>query len=566
MKTFTGRPPKLVLLLLAALVLLATGGAQADIAASLDRQRVALGDTLRLTLTADGDEELSAVDLAPLQRDFEILRRSTSSQTRFVNGRRSHTRQLLLDLAPRSTGRLQIPPLRVGGKLTPALSVEVGEAPAMDSQDNPVVFEAQVDRDSVYVQGQVILTLRVLQAINLEARSVSELELDNAFVKPLEQNSFQRSIDGRQWLVHELRYAIFPEQSGTLEIPPQAFSGRQASGRRSLFDIGSGRRLRRTTKPLSIEVLPRPADYPDDTWLPARKITLEEHWSAPPEQLRAGESATRTIRITGEGLQGAQLPPVQFQPVEGVKFYPDQPDIGESEVASGLLGTRRDSAALVPTREGDLTLAEIRVPWWDTENETLRYAVLPARSLHIAPGDMAPATALPPAAAPVSPADLATGSATSDALPWQVISVVSTLGWLLTLAYLLYSRTRQASATRPAPGDASEGDERRLYKQLRKACDSADADSARRSAIAWARALSGDDSIVTLQQVAALFDDEALSGQLQALDSSLYARDGSDWSGAVLASRVETLRDTWRRRDAAPQDELRLYPQPGASG
>ena len=122
MKTFTGRALPLVLLLLS---LLGTGIAQAAVTASLDRQRVALGDSLRLTITADGEEELSAVDLAPLQRDFEILRRSTSSQTRFVNGQRSHTRQLLLDLAPRVEGQLQIPPLRVGDTLTPALAVAV---------------------------------------------------------------------------------------------------------------------------------------------------------------------------------------------------------------------------------------------------------------------------------------------------------------------------------------------------------------------------------------------------------------------------------------------------------
>ena len=66
MKTFTGRALPLVLLLLS---LLGTGIAQAAVTASLDRQRVALGDSLRLTITADGEEELSAVDLAPLQRD-----------------------------------------------------------------------------------------------------------------------------------------------------------------------------------------------------------------------------------------------------------------------------------------------------------------------------------------------------------------------------------------------------------------------------------------------------------------------------------------------------------------
>ncbi|HBM84533.1 MAG TPA: protein BatD, partial [Halieaceae bacterium] len=86
----------------------------------------------------------------------------------------------------------------------------------------------------------------------LDSRSVSELQLDNAYVQPLEQNSFQRTQDGRPWLVHEVRYAIFPEQSGTLTIPPQVFTGRESSGRRSVFDFGSGgRQLQRRTEPLT---------------------------------------------------------------------------------------------------------------------------------------------------------------------------------------------------------------------------------------------------------------------------------------------------------------------------
>ena len=71
--------------------------------------------------------------------------------------------------------------------MQPTVLSVVSRCPDIRPRDEPVLFEAEVDRDSVYVQGQVILTLRLQQAINLDGRSISELELDNAFVKPLEQ-------------------------------------------------------------------------------------------------------------------------------------------------------------------------------------------------------------------------------------------------------------------------------------------------------------------------------------------------------------------------------------------
>ena len=216
----------------------------------------------------------------------------------------------------------------------------------------------------------------------MSGANISEFTLNNAFVKPLEQRSFQTRIDGRQWRVDEIRYAIFPEQSGTLEIPQQVFSGRMPQRRRSLFDLGgNGQLVRRIAGPISLEVLPIPAAFVGDNWLPARNVTVEESWSSPPEQLDVGDSATRSIRITAEGAQGAQLPPILFKPVDGLKYYPDQPNIGEEELPSGLLGIREDNAAVVPTRAGTYTIPELRIPWWDTQNRTLNYAVVPAREI-----------------------------------------------------------------------------------------------------------------------------------------------------------------------------------------
>ena len=202
--------------------------AQAAVTASLDRDRVALGDTLRLTITATDGEDLDQLDLTPLSADFEILGRSSSSKTSYINGTFSSSKELLLDITPRREGMLAIPPLRSGRQVTQGLPVAVGPPPANSLTDQTLVFEAELDRTEVYVQGQVILTLRLQQAINLDDRNITELQLDNAFVQPLEQNSFQRTINGRPWLIHEVRYAIFPEQSGTLVIPAVVFDGRMA--------------------------------------------------------------------------------------------------------------------------------------------------------------------------------------------------------------------------------------------------------------------------------------------------------------------------------------------------
>ena len=539
----------------------------AAVSASLDRDSAALGDTLRLTIAATDGEDLDDLDLRPLQADFEILGRSSSSKTSYINGTFSSSKELLLDITPRREGTLVIPALRLGRQSTSPLQLVVGPQPKGNTSGQDIVFEAELDRSSVYVQGQVILTLRLQQAINLEEPGITQLQLDNAFVHPMEQKSFQRTINGRPWLVHEVRYAIFPEQSGTLEIPAQSFSARERAPRRSVFDLGGGgRQVRRSTEPLKIEVLPRPDTYPAGDWLPAAKLTLEESWSTPPEQLKVGESATRTITIRGEGLQGAQLPPVMFPPAQGLKFYPDQPNIADAEAAGGLVGTRVDSVAVVPTQAGHWQIPELRIPWWDTTSNQLRYAVLPARELEvtgtvpaITPQAPAPVPAPAIAAPAVAPANIPIVG-NDNGHWWPIIALVNGVGWLLTLAFLAWSRIKRGRPVTSGTGDVRE---QPAFKALLHACSSGDAPRARKAVIEWSAALTENPGLASLAQVSAAFADPVLDTALDSLNAVLYGNVQSPWDGAALAEAARGLRAKRRGAGKVPEAPLQLYPQNG---
>ena len=524
---------RLVLLCTALTTVLAPALALA-LEASVDRYRVSLGDSLRLTLTSDGAVDPAEADLAPLTRDFEILQRSNSSSTRIINGRTSREVALELEITPRREGTLSIPPLSAGGEQTAPLVIEVEPPPAAGNPDANVLFSAELDRDSVYVQQQVLLTLRIQQAIALDDRSVTELKLDGAFVKPLGQNSFQRDDGNRRWLVHEIRYAIFPEQSGTLEIPVQTFSARVRQGSRSLFDLRSGPRLSRQSEPLTVTVRARPDAFPGPTWLPAAELTIEESWSRPPEQLATGESVTRTVTLTGKGLQGAQLPPVRFPATQGLKYYPDQPQIEDAEGAEGVIGVRTDSAALVPVAPGSYEVPELRIPWWDTEADRLRWAVLPARTIRVTPAARAaPAADAAPAAAPAVPP----GGAPAG--PWPWIAAACAAGWLVTVGLWWRSRRRPAAGESP-PGPAAG--EPRAWKALRAALASADPAASRRQLAAWLRTLPQVRPQDSLAAQARAIGGEELAAAIAALDAALYGPTAGSWDPAALDAAVRSAR------------------------
>ncbi|MFT7288175.1 MAG: hypothetical protein ACI87W_002290 [Halieaceae bacterium] len=512
--------------------------AQAAINASLDRYRISMGDTVRLTLSSDDDSDPSDADLSNLERSFDILQRSSSASTRIVNGERTQTRELNLELTPLREGSLVISPFVVGKQRSEALAVDVGPAPKSGTADEVVIFEAELDRQSVYVQGQLLLTLRVQQAVTLDSRSITELDLDNAYVETLGQNSFQRTIDGRPWLVHEIRYAIFPEASGELRIPAQTFSGRLGSGRRSLFDTRtSGRLIRRRTEDVLIQVKPRPAGFPSDaTWLPASELSIEEQWSAPLDQLRIGDSRTRSITLTGTGLQGAQLPPVSSTDLQGLRTYPDQPAINNVNNERGIVGIRADSLALVAVRDGEYELPSVEIPWWDTDNDELRIARLPARRIRVLPAPLPPSESVPRQSQTAATAVAVSSVAETTAGPWPWIALLCGLGWLLTS--LVWWRRGSASADGAVrPGAERAVSARGTERALLAACKRGDAQLARRELLAWVRTQGHDGS---LEGWLRNNGNPSLREAIADLERCLYGDGSSNWEGGDLAAAIRS--------------------------
>ena len=295
-----------------------------------------------------------------------------------------------MELAPLREGTLSVPPLTAGGRTTTPLSIRVNPEPVIAAGDALVLFEASVDQDSVYVQAELMLTVTLQQAINLDGGEISAFDIPDAIVEPLERRSFQRRTGNRTWLVTELRYAVYPQKSGALTIPAVGFTAREVQPGRSLLGARLGRRLRMASEPIEINVKSVPASFPGAVWLPARSLSLEEDWSLDPDNLTVGDSTTRTLTLIANGLQGSQLPPLNS--VQGalnipeLRFYPDQEAIDQTEVLNGLQGKRVQSEALVARASGTWELPEIRVPWWNTETDSLSYAVLSPRAVRVDAG------------------------------------------------------------------------------------------------------------------------------------------------------------------------------------
>ena len=548
MKTFAG---KLVAALTVVALAFLSAAASAEIRSDVDRRTISMGESLRLTITGDASERLDQLDLAALQFDWEILSSSSSTNTSFINGSRSTTRTLTLDLLPLRDGLLSIPALSTGGKRTTPIAITVNPQTVSAGGGDSVRFSIDIDKQSVYIQEQIVLTVTIEQAINLDGAEVTQLELENAIVEELTRRNFQRQINGRLWRVTQLRYAIYPQQRGTLEIPALALTAREVLPGRSLLGARLGKRFRLSEDPVSITVKPVPESFTGSVWLPANSLELTQSWSKAPETMEIGDSTTRTLSLAADGLLSSQLPPItsmsDSSAISGIRVYPDQESSDQIERTEGFLGKRTRSEALVASGSGSWTLPEVRVPWWNTKTDTLEYAVLPSTTISVGS---------PTVDIPTPTSVTASAQTTNGALPaWM--GIVAAAGWIIAVVLgILLWRTR-AEDTSIQPNENREETLRPLLSALKASTAQNDASKSRDLILRWA-SLHAGEPIRTLNAIREVCSEE-LSQQIAELEQRLYASDEGQWSHGAALYRAISQEPSWSVEDSVSTARA-LYP------
>jgi oxygen tolerance protein BatD len=521
-------------ILLAALFYLASTVTLADtLTASVDRNQLGKGETLELLVQFDG-QTTSDPDFAPLNDDFEVLSRQQKNKFSLMNGSSTSYTEWRLQLLPKRTGKLQIPSLSFKGVVSTPITLQVEDRSqsrtSTTTSNQPVFVETDVDKSSAYVQEQLLITFRINASTNLQSISSEELMIKDASVMKVSENQYQKQINGINHLVIELQYAVFPESSGNLTIPAIRFNtvipDRRDPYSNSFFSRG-GKRLFLYSEEKKITIKPRLNSYGSTEWLPTTAVSLSERWSRPLDELVAGEPITRTIYLSAQGLTSAQLPPLDINSGDGFKVYPDQPQLNDDVSSNGVMGTREESIAIVPSRGGTITLPPITVQWWDTASNQVRETVLEGKTLTIKPVENT-------ISAPVSAIEIPSTAETPliekqppSLVFWLlIISNVLLLGTAI-IFLVLWRAARNKALTEPAPSEKSpERKEATLFKQLQQQAKKKDPRAFREGLLIWA-SVRWQHSLVTLDDVAVIAKDPLLTTELQALDRALYSPEAS---------------------------------------
>ncbi|MBM2844983.1 MAG: Protein BatD, partial [Bacteroidetes bacterium] len=269
-------------------------GQDAAFDASVDKNPVGMGDqfTLSFTLRNSGMGGGKNLQLADLSKFHVMSGPNQSSSMQFINGAVSSSITYTYILQPKEIGKFTIgaTSIEVGGNVykTAPLTLEVVKgAPRPKTQtsapadvtgqigDN-LFLKAMVDRTTVVQGEQINLTFKLYTRVSISNYAVDKNPAMTGFWSEDVENPknialSNEVVNGKQYRVGVIRrLALFPTQSGTLEISPMEvqttvqIQSRSTDPFDAFFRDPFGQSVNHTVKsePIRIKVQPLPPGAP----------------------------------------------------------------------------------------------------------------------------------------------------------------------------------------------------------------------------------------------------------------------------------------------------------------
>lgn len=513
----------------------------ASLSSTVDRTQIETNETLQLTVRYSGKAPSGEPDFSGIERDFSIASNSRQQQYSWVNGQSTSYTDWKILLIPKRQGKLTIPSLNFMGSRSQAVVINVRPADpsANATSGQPVFIETTVDKDMAFIQEQIILTHRLHYSVPLQDISISEFEIPDAIIQQISEERFNKRINGKNYSIIEIKFALFGQSVGKLKIPSQRFTAFETSNSGFGGFFSRGNRVIRLTEEKTVDIAPIPAHLSASRWIPSSQVRIEQSWSDNSNTLTAGEPITRTITISALGLSAAQIQPLPSLQNNQLKLYPDQPTLEDKQTNRGILGVRTESVAIVPNQAGQITIPAIEIEWWDTVNNRMQTSRLPSKTFNVVAGNTVnPITNKLPTINPPAVINSGNKGEITTITRWSLGLNALLIALLVALFYWRKKPITREKRVETEPAITAK----QLLKKIEKLAAANRLAEMRDSILHWGAEVFSQKPPRSLNQLADLMANSELKQQFNQLDQSLFKADSGKDAKVDCQSIIKALR------------------------
>jgi len=403
-------------------VLMATNlrAGELSVTGYVDRTTIGQNEQLRFTIEVSGSDagKIAQPELPEIS-GFRNIGSSTSSSSSFsiVNGKMtsSVTRSYVYTLVPEAAGTFLIPPVSIQFEdktlVTDPIRITVtegttqpppqtgrqrGSEPEPDENqisDN-LFLRAELSKTNVVRGEPVILNYRLYSRYDLanlsyvnEPNFVGFWKDDIFFANRM--NFSRTTYQGMSFNVMTLRRVVlYPNQSGTLTVPPLEINTDIIIRPRTFFDFDRTRKVNLASQPVSVTVSELPAAGKPESFTGAvGSFRLTSRISE--SELTAGDTFTYTVEISGNG-NFKHFDPPSF-PALPVLRQIDPEVVIETQPEGNLIkGEKTIRYPVIAREEGEHTIPPLVFSYYDPQTKTYRTLETPSVKLSVKPSEFVP--------------------------------------------------------------------------------------------------------------------------------------------------------------------------------
>ena len=352
---------------------------QASVRLTTDNPQVYVGDAIIIDIESTGLVE--PLNVEPLKSIATFDRETYGTRIAVVEGKVVENKTRRMEFTADKVGTLIFGPLTgvANNEDVQSNSISISVSEAANEQwspsDQDLAFEFTLNDHSPYIHQQIVANLVLKHRFPVADEAIILPDFAQFDVVPVYEQRRTLDSSAQSWRLISWRWLLYPKASGQLTLNGPEWAGLMVKSRtqRGNFKLPSE----------TINLAVQAAINPNEWWLPASSVKLDDSWSSPATELSAGDEITRTVTVTATGVLSQQIPDIQplaSRAISSVLINKqrEQTLIDETITSKAEFTFRLTAQSPIP-----VFLDTIRVPWYNTIKNEMSEAIIPARRINV---------------------------------------------------------------------------------------------------------------------------------------------------------------------------------------
>jgi len=389
--------------------------AELKVSAAVDKTSVAVGEEILLTIDISGQSvNIPSIEV-PSIANFSIYSSGRSQSMSFVNGQVSNSISFRYVIIPNAQGKFTIPALNLkyDGKTYSTQNIEISVSASQKASvasvnqsvnkvttqdatlsDKAIFVKASTDKSSVYVNEQLTYYFHLYRRVDfLNQPQFAPPGFSGFWSESYPPTNNMTEINGRQYMLSELKFVLFPTSPGKITIDPSTLQCQIASNNPDDFFDGfftMGKPITLRTNSITINVYPLPnKDKPANFSGAVGQYEIQAQ--SDKSNTKTNDPVTLSIIVSGSGniktLPEPQMPQLmEFRKFDTASTY----DINKS--AGKFTGSKTFKTLLSPQSSRTKTIPAIEFSYFDPQSKSYKKIYSKPISINVMQGTTANTT------------------------------------------------------------------------------------------------------------------------------------------------------------------------------